>query len=209
LRVYLARHGETTWNVDGRYQGQRDESILTPRGEFQAAALARAMNGAELRAVISSPLQRCVATANAVAERVGLTVQPEPLLREIGHGTWEGLLKAEVERNEPELIALWRERPYEVAFTGGETLEEVRERWRTFAHGFRPHGPTLIVTHDVLVRLALIECGAYEASEFWSVRCTNGAYAVFDAVDAAWTLVQPYVDEHLHGLIADTSGQAL
>lgn len=209
MRVYVARHGETTWNVDGRYQGHRDDSVLTPRGGKQAAALANALREANLRRIISSPLRRCVQTANAVAQACGVPVETAPLLREIGHGTWEGLLKNEVERIDPERIERWRDEPYAVAFEGGETLLQVTQRWRDFARNFESPGPTLVVTHDVLVRLALIESGAYTASDFWRVPCTNGAYAVFEVADGVWKPVQVCVDTHLSGLAADTSAQAL
>lgn len=209
VRVYVARHGETTWNVAGRYQGQLDESVLTPRGGLQAAALARELREAGLRDIVSSPLRRCVQTAAAVSEALGIEVRTEPLLREIGHGTWEGLLKEEIERIDPQLLARWRERPYEVSFDGGESLSDVAQRWRRFKANFRAAGPTLVVTHDVLVRLALVDGGASPPRDFWSVRCSNAAFAVFDVVDGAWNLLDPYVDAHLNGLLADTSVQAL
>lgn len=209
MRVYVARHGETTWNVAGRYQGQLDESVLTPRGELQAAALANALCDAELRAISSSPLRRCVETATTVAQKLALKVNTEPLLREIGHGTWEGLLKDEIEREDPRLLTLWREHPYDVTFTGGESLNDVAERWRRFQANFQPPGPTLIVTHDVLVRLALIESGASPREDFWKIVSTNAAFAVFDVVNRRWDCVDPYVDAHLIGLRADISAQAL
>jgi len=208
MRVYLARHGETTWNVDGRYQGQLNESELTSRGKLQAAGLADALGPAGVGAIISSPLRRCVQTASAVAETCNVKIQIQPLLREISHGTWEGLLKGDVQRTDPQTLALWRERPYGVTFDGGETLEAVTQRWNNFADDFRPPAPTLIVTHDVLVRLALIESGSYDPSEFWTIPCTNCGYAIFDVTDR-WRLVDPFVDRHLAGLSTDTSAQAL
>ena len=87
--VFIARHGETTWNVAGRYQGRR-ESELSPMGRAQAQALARAMRSFQLGSVISSPLQRCVTTAQPSADAFGLRVEVEPLLLEIAHGRWEG-----------------------------------------------------------------------------------------------------------------------
>ncbi|MBV9270534.1 MAG: histidine phosphatase family protein [Candidatus Eremiobacteraeota bacterium] len=209
MRVYLARHGETTWNVVGRYQGQRDDSILTARGELQAAALARALQDANLQRIVSSPLQRCLQTSNAVARSCGVNTETEPLLREIGHGTWEGLLKDEVAQLDPERLELWRDEPYTVSFDGGETLEQVTQRWHEFTRDFNPAGPALVVTHDVLVRLALIESGAYAASDFWRIPCTNGAYAVFDVDRRTWEPIDACVDAHLSGLLADTSAQAL
>lgn len=144
-----------------------------------------------------------------VAHKLRLNVTTEPLLREIGHGTWEGLLKDEIEREDPQFLRLWRERPYDVTFRGGESLRDVTERWLRFQANFHPPGPALIVTHDVLVRLAIIESRGSPRGDFWNIVSTNAAFAVFEVLNGRWDLVDPYVDAHLSGLRADTSAQAL
>ena len=208
MRVYLARHGETTWNVSGRYQGRR-ESALTQLGTRQAAALAGAMDAAQIERVVSSPMLRCTATARPVAERRALAVETDPRLIEIAHGSWEGRLRDEIAANDPQRYRAWREDPAHVQFEGGENLAQVLERWRAFAAAFRPRAPALVVTHDAVVRVALVDATSGDLGSFWTRSVENGAYAAFEVGDAGWTLVAECVAAHLGALRAPTEGQAL
>ena len=208
VRVYLARHGETTWNLAGRYQG-RLESELSPLGEKQALALADAMQRANVGRVVSSPLKRCTATAQPSAERTGVRVEADDRLIEIAHGTWEGRLRDELAANDPVRYRAWREDPAHVSFEGGESIAQVLARWRDFAASFAPQIPALVVTHDAVVRVALLDATSRALDDFWTTRVENGAYAVFDVHDGRWTLVDECVADHLGALRAPIEGQAL
>jgi broad specificity phosphatase PhoE len=208
VRVYLARHGETTWNLAGRYQGRR-ESALTSLGMQQAFALADAMVAARIGRVVSSPLLRCTATATPSAERCDVPVESDDRLIEIAHGTWEGRLRDEIAANDPERYRAWREDPARVAFAGGETLEQVRDRWRAFVAAFRPASPALVCTHDAVVRVALVDALGQGLERFWEAKVENGAYAVFEADETRWRLVEPCVTAHLGALRAEPEKQAL
>src|SRR3977135_652920 len=96
VRILLARHGETLFNVEGRWQGQSD-SPLTERGLAQARELGRALSTEALAAVYSSDLGRAVQTAHEVAAPHGLTVRAEVLLREIETGGFSGKDRAEID----------------------------------------------------------------------------------------------------------------
>jgi len=208
VRVYLARHGETTWNLAGRYQG-RLESALSPLGAAQAGALAGAMDAAGVGRVVSSPLQRCTATAAPTAARVHVPVEIDDRLLEIAHGTWEGRLRDEIAANDPGRYRAWREDPARVSFEDGETIVQVLDRWRDFAATFRPASPSLVVTHDAVVRVALVAAADRELDAFWKGRVENGAYAVFEVDAGGWTLIEENVAVHLGSLRASTDGQAL
>src|SRR5260221_4186889 len=95
VRILLARHGETLFNVEGRWQGQSD-SPLSERGLAQARELGRALASETIAAVYSSDLGRAMSTAREVAEPHGLTVQAEPQLRGIHVGGWTVLDGAEI-----------------------------------------------------------------------------------------------------------------
>ena len=208
MRVYVARHGETTWNVAGRYQGRR-ESELSALGMRQAEALAAALEPAGIGRVVSSPMGRCTATARAVADRLYLPVETDDRLIEIAHGTWEGRLRDEIAANDPRRYRAWREDPAHVLFDGGESLAQVLDRWRDFAAAFRPGAPALVVTHDAVVRVALLAATGRELGAFWDARVENGAYAVFDAAASGWALVDECVTAHLGALRAPVEDQAL
>jgi len=209
VRVYVARHGETTWNVAGRYQGRR-ESDLSALGVAQANALAAAMREAGARAVVSSPLRRCLATARPAAETIGTPVQIDERLIEIAHGTWEGRYRDEIAANDPDRYRTWRSDPAHVAFENGETIADVLARWRSFAAAPRPPLPTLVVTHDAVVRVALCEATAGgDLTGFWDARVQNGGYVTFEVHDGRWTLVEECAAAHLAGITAPIETQAL
>ena len=208
MRVYVARHGETTWNLAGRYQG-RLESELSSLGARQAIALADAMERANVGRVVSSPLRRCTATARPAADRAGVPVETDERLIEIAHGTWEGRYRDELAANDPTRYRAWREDPAHVQFEHGENIAQVLARWRDFAASFASQTPFLVVTHDAVVRVALVDATSRRLEDFWTTRVENGAYAVFDVRGARWTLVEECVADHLGALRAPIEGQAL
>ena len=144
--LVLLRHGQSVWLAEGRFQGQAD-TPLSPLGERQAAlAGARLADpGAPPRlpvppgdpiAIVHSPLARTAQTAAAVATaiaargRAAPPLVPEPGLREIGQGAWEGLYQRDVEAGWPAEIAGWRRDPVRAYAPGGESLVEVDRRVR-------------------------------------------------------------------------------
>jgi probable phosphoglycerate mutase len=210
VRVYVARHGETTWNLAGRYQGRR-ESGLTGLGVRQGFALAEAFEhiAPRIERIIASPLLRCSATAKFVADRLGIGLEHDDRLLEIAHGTWEGRLRDEIAAHDPQRFRAWKERPGNVGFEGGETLAQVAARWHSFAASFDAQRPALVVTHDAVVRVAILAAGDRPLDELWAAKIENAGFTEFEVGDGRWTLVREGANEHLAGLHAATEGQAL
>ncbi len=208
MMLFLARHGETDWNRDGRYQGQR-ESRLTTIGRAQAQALAKALSDASIARVISSPLARCLDTAAPLAARLGVDLEVDRRLIEISHGTWEGRLREEIERDDPLRMRAWREAPERVRFEGGESLDDVMRRWRAFARSIEGKSDIAVVTHDVLVRLALLDARRRPLSQLWEPQVRNGAYARFAIDRGEWRVLDECIDDHLGELLVDSAQQAL
>lgn len=126
-RLVLIRHGETDWNVEGRYQGQADPP-LNARGREQARALVAQLRPLGLQVLYSSPLRRAWETARILAEGLGIPLYAEPRLKEIHQGVWQGMLVEDIQRRFPELFERWERTPWEVRVPGGETLAEVQAR---------------------------------------------------------------------------------
>jgi probable phosphoglycerate mutase len=206
--VRIARHGETTWNAVGRYQG-RLETPLSPLGQAQAQALAGELLDAGIGSIISSPLSRCVQTALPLSMLTGVPIETDDRLLEIAHGTWEGRYRDEIARTEPERYMMWRNRPEQVHFPRGESLGDVLNRWKAFAADFVPTADTLLMTHDVVVRVALLEQTGRSISELRTVRAENAAFCVFEVDGQSWTLVSECEKVHLAELSADPERQAL
>lgn len=125
--LYLIRHGETDWNVEGRWQGQADVP-LNAKGREQAAQIARTLARVGLKAIYSSDLLRARETAQALVKTTGVTLHYDPRLREIHQGEWQGLLVTEIQARYGEAFQRRLENPLAVAPPGGETVEQVRNR---------------------------------------------------------------------------------
>lgn len=153
--LHFIRHGETAWNVEGRFQGQSDVP-LTPRGHEQAQELADTLAGRAIGAIYSSDLRRALDTARPLAERLGLELVVAPALRERDFGTAEGRLDEEVEAElGPGAEALWRDADW--SLPGGETRRDVWNRIAPFLDALLDDPPAdeiAIVTHGGAIRIA-------------------------------------------------------
>src|SRR5476649_1856088 len=105
-RVYLIRHGATVLSAEDRFAGATNVP-LSDEGRCQAARLAARLQGESMTAVYASPLDRTMETAQILAQPHGLAVQAREGLREISHGHWEQLTRAEVDKKFPEEAAEW------------------------------------------------------------------------------------------------------
>lgn len=90
MKLYIARHGETTWNAQNKVSGRTDVP-LTERGIEQARRLAEKMSGLPVDVIFASPLQRARQTAECIAEKLGLPVLTEERLIEQDYGIYEGV----------------------------------------------------------------------------------------------------------------------
>ena len=125
--IILCRHGQTDWNVHGRYQGRTDVP-LNDYGRQQARELAQTLADQPIHVVYSSTLERAYDTALEIARPRGLEVRRDPRLDEIDQRLWEGMRHDEIMLHHPEKLAAWQDHPIDLRLPEGETLEEVRER---------------------------------------------------------------------------------
>lgn len=128
-RIVLVRHGETELTAQRRYSGRGDVP-LSATGQQQAAAAARRVAGLRPDRVVTSPLSRCRATADAVAQAAGgvpVTVEPEFI--ECDFGVWEGLTFADVRERYPAELDAWLAST-SVAPPKGESFQQVAKRVR-------------------------------------------------------------------------------
>ncbi len=126
--VYLIRHGETDWNVSGRWQGHADVP-LNDIGRKQAELLAQRLQneGVVFHSIYSSDLARAYQTAWQLGAAVKVPVQLLPALREIDLGYWSGLTRDEVRAQYPVEYALL-EQGQDIPRGGAETLSALRKR---------------------------------------------------------------------------------
>ena len=152
--IILVRHGETEWNVERRFQGQKD-SPLTERGRRQAQAMAALVadlvrrEGGAWR-LIASPLGRAHATGAMIAEATRLNLETDARLMEISCGDWEGLTWGEVSAGRDGSARQWI-----FDAPGGETHEEVVARIEDFVAGLPPEPDrrVVVVSHGAAGRV--------------------------------------------------------
>ncbi|GAB2512109.1 histidine phosphatase family protein [Lysobacter humi (ex Lee et al. 2017)] len=173
MRIILARHGETAWNAEGRYQGQEDIP-LSSTGEAQAAAAAQRLAGVPIVRAVASPLSRARRTAELMLGERASMLTCDPGLMEIAHGEWEGLLAAEIRERDAARMQAWRDAPETVQMPGGESIAQVLDRaWPAFARACEGLGDTdtlLVVAHDAVNRVLLCRVLGLPLSRLWSFR---------------------------------------
>jgi broad specificity phosphatase PhoE len=156
------RHGRTAWNAARRFQGRSDVP-LDAEGQAQARALAVHLEPERFQIATSSDLGRAAQTAGAIGSACGVTVEPEPRLREMRFGNWEGLTWDEIVGRWPELAGQSRTAPEAYVPEGGESFDELSERVRPvlaeLTARLAPAGRALVVSHagvmHALLRVAL------------------------------------------------------
>ncbi|HEX6467499.1 MAG TPA: histidine phosphatase family protein [Streptosporangiaceae bacterium] len=150
-RVVLWRHGQTAWNLEGRFQGRTDIP-LDDKGVAQSEDAARRLAALSPTAILSSPLQRAARTAAALSRLTGLAVSFDPDLIERDGGAWEGLTTREIQERYPDAYSSWQppdgETSAEVAKRVGAALERAVAR-------MPDDGPLVVASHGAALRLGL------------------------------------------------------
>lgn len=156
-KVVLWRHGQTSWNLQRRFQGDTDIE-LTGDGVAQARRSARLLAALRPDAIIASDLRRTVATAAELAALTGLEVTHDENLRETFAGVWQGLTHEEIVERYAEEYAAWK-RGEPVRRGGGELETEVADRAAPVVerHAEKlPDGGTLVVvSHGGTIRTTI------------------------------------------------------
>lgn len=127
MKIYLIRHGQTDWNIQGRIQGSHDIP-LNEAGQRQAEQVAKGMDSRRVSRIFSSTLTRAAETAEKIGSRQKAEICSMPQLIEVEFGKWEGMTWEEIMEAYPKEYRLWALNPDEVAPPGGETQDQVISR---------------------------------------------------------------------------------
>lgn len=127
ISVYLVRHGETSWNAQHLFQGQRDIS-LNQHGRDQAALIGDRLKHQHLGAIVTSGLKRAQETAAAISSHHALEVIRDPRFNEISFGEWEGKTYSTIENTYPQQLTRWYQKPLDFSAPGGESLLDLSGR---------------------------------------------------------------------------------
>ncbi len=186
----LIRHGQTQWNRFERFRGRVDID-LDETGLRQAEAAADKITRWEVKAIYSSPLKRSMTTAQIIAKRLGLTVQPLEGINDMDFGIWQALSIAEARGKYPELFDLWRYHPERLKIPEGETLDEVRSRVVACVDEVaakHDEETIALVSHRVVCKVLLCHLLGLDNSHFWQIGQDATAINFFEVWDGRTTL---------------------
>jgi probable phosphoglycerate mutase len=187
---YIFRHGQSSYNVSGRTQGQTNDSVLTDEGKEQAKKIGERLVGKDIRFIISSPLKRAQETTELVNEALGAEVIYDDRFTEVTVGEIEGLHYTVIREKFGEKYDKWRssDRAYEeIHFEGGETKKQVRER---VFEGLNYYANVLncdnvaVSSHGIMLTQVLLILGG-KAEEV-----ANGAIVHLQYVDGKWNFAR-------------------
>lgn len=157
--LYLARHGETLWNREGRLQGRLD-SPLTSHGKQQARragmTLAALIDEPGYFSLVCSPLGRAYHSMELIASELGLDPKAcriDRRLKEMSWGRWDGLTHWEIEDNFSEALEQREADPWRFAPPGGESYAMVAARLRPFLEEAVGHGRLIIIAHGIVSQI--------------------------------------------------------
>lgn len=152
MQLYLVRHGETDWNILGKYQGWIDIP-LNDKGLQQAQALKKAFASKTIHAIYCSDSTRAIQTASPIQEVTHISLAVDKRLREIHVGYYEGLTYEEIQKKYPNHPS---DRLRSAQVPGGESFKEVRARVETLLKEIWQKYPIdaviVIVTHGGVIR---------------------------------------------------------
>jgi broad specificity phosphatase PhoE len=165
LKLILIRHGETYWNHERRVQGGDSDIELNDTGLKQARKLAAFLENEPIGAILSSPLQRAIATAEVIASHHQLPVEVDQGLRELKVGELEGMSVSNLGTTFSQFLIQWWQEGGPMKLPNGESLVELQQRaWKAVerllerrrTNPEHSEGTTVIIVSHYFVTLAII-----------------------------------------------------
>jgi broad specificity phosphatase PhoE len=157
INIYIARHGETTWNVEGRIQGRSDPE-LSPKGYVQSLALFEELKERPISAIYTSTLQRSILTAQPISKYLSLPIQRHPELDEIAFGILEGKLLYNFDEELKREWDRFKENRLTYHIPGAENYTDVANRVKPFMEKILQNHKgqeILVVGHKVVNRFVI------------------------------------------------------
>ena len=199
--IIIIRHGETEWNQTGRFQGHSDVP-LSKTGRVQAEALGRNLAIDHVDAIYASDLTRAIETAAPLAARFSLTVTPDPLLRELNFGAWEGRSFSDVNAENPDAMKQFYNDPERADIPNSEPFPDFQKRvaGRVREIAAEQRGKrVVIVSHGASIRILLTDILAMPIRSIWHISQLNTAVNRIRFEDDGFAVVTLMNDTtHLH-----------
>ena len=200
-KILLIRHGHVAGIKPERFRG-REPLALTTQGRAEAAAVARRVAAAWRPShIYTSPMRRCVKTAEAIAHACDIgPIRICDDLNDIDYGGWQFKTFAEAKSDDPALFAAWFATPHLIRFPNGELLQDLAAR---AANALRlilarhPDEPVVLVSHDSLNRATLLQFLDLPLSSYWRVAQNPCCINEIDITDGKVCILRLNETHHL------------
>lgn len=173
MDLYITRHGETEWNLEGRLQGRLD-SPLTELGVNQARALGLKLRDEGIELIISSPSKRAVKTAEIINEYLNLSIKTDSGLLEMDLGSWQGLNSEEIKETSIENFDFFWNDPsrFNSDMTSGESFEDIISRVSNSLENIilnykNKYNKILIIGHGLVLKSIYLYIEKKPLKDFW------------------------------------------
>jgi broad specificity phosphatase PhoE len=190
--IILVRHGQTDWNVQEIFRGRADID-LNATGRKQAELLAQYLKDIKFEAILTSPLERALKTAQIIATGHYRTpVEPVMDLIDIDFGDWQSMSHADVKEKYPELYARWMNEPQRAKMPGGESLADVRKRaLKVVYHAVTKYeGTVVLVSHRVVLKVVILGLLGLDNSHFRNIKLDACGVTIFNYEDDRYILTR-------------------
>lgn len=181
-RLYLARHGETEWNKNGRAQGRTDTELSTA-GIRQAKLLARRLIKEDIKVIYSSSLRRAMKTAEIIAEQKQCEIIGSDKYQEMCFGPWEGMTISDIKGKYSEHYRIYREDPVNFKLPGAETFIDLTERTYSAIMDIvqlYKGVNILLVSHGIAIKAAIVRLMGLDIMDFNSLRIDNASVSILE-----------------------------
>ncbi|MFN8411073.1 MAG: alpha-ribazole phosphatase [Anaerolineales bacterium] len=203
MRVLLTRHGQTDWNIAGRYQGQSDVP-LNQAGQLQAEQIAQRLSRETIHSIYTSDLSRASDTAQKIADmqKVVPVIQRDTRWRELSFGDWEGMTFKEMSAHSPDLFSQWMIDPKTISTPNGETLVQLAERVKSAFDEIKNNHldqTILVVAHSGSLQTLLASILGVDLNRYWQFRISQASLSELNVIENSASLHLLNETTHLQG----------
>lgn len=200
MKLYITRHGQTEWNIEGRTQGWKNSS-LTEKGIDNAKKLGERLRYIDFDCIYSSPLGRAHDTAKHIRGNKNTEIILIENFREMNFGVWEGLKHSEVEKRYPFENYNLLNKPHLYQSIGGENFTELFNRVRIGMNDLMENNDyqnLLLVTHSYVLKAIYAIIRNYSIEEFWNPPFINDtSLTILDITDEKVKIILEADTSHL------------
>jgi len=192
LKLILVRHGETHWNKDGLIQGGDSDIELNDTGLEQAGKIAAFLKNESIIAILSSPLQRAVATAEVIASQHQLSVEIDQGLKELKVGDLEGIPISNLRTTFSRFLLQWWQNGEAMKLPNGESLVDLQQRaWKVIEGLLEKHkdGTAVVVSHYFVTLVIVLKALNLPLDYFTKFRLDLGGVSILEFRDYGARLV--------------------